>query len=146
MALLHDQSARAQIEERIRSLRSDRRGRWGRMTVDQMLWHLNEALGLSLGDVTLGPGFPALPAPLLKFVVLRLPWFKGAPTHPLLVAKAHYDFDGERDRLLALVERLTQKSLNSDWPRHPAFGAMTGREVSHLMAKHLDHHLRQFGA
>lgn len=145
MALLHDGATRSEIDQRIRSLRPDSRGRWGKMTVDQMLWHVNRALGLSLGEVTIGPGFPPLPAPMLKFVVLRLPWFKGAPTHPDFVARAHYDFEGERDRLLALVDRLVQKPLESDWPRHPAFGAMTGRDVSHLMAKHLDHHLRQFG-
>lgn len=146
MQLLHESATRTEIEQRVRSLRPDSRGRWGTMTVDQMLWHVNRAIALSLGQLTLGPGFPPFPKPLLKFVVLRLPWWKGAPTHPDFVAKAHYDFGGERDRLLANIGQMTAKSVDSDWPEHPAFGPMTGREVSRLIAKHLDHHLRQFGA
>jgi hypothetical protein len=35
--------------------------------------------------------------------------------------------------------------LHSDWPHHPVFGRMTGEQVSHLHAKHLNHHLTQFG-
>lgn len=146
MALIHDASTRSNIEQRIRALRPDSRGRWGKMTVDQMVWHCNQAVALSLGQITIGPGFPPLPAGLLKFIVLRLPWVKGAPTHPDFVAKATYDFDAERDRLLDLISRLAATPLDSEWPRHPAFGPMTGREVSQLMAKHLEHHLRQFGA
>jgi hypothetical protein len=115
------------------------------MTVDQMLWHCNQALSLSLGRITLGPGFPPLPQGVLKFIVLRLPWFKGAPTHPDFVAKANYDFSGERDRLLELIESMAARPLDETWPHHPAFGPMTGRQVSGLIAKHLDHHLRQFG-
>ncbi len=146
MALLHDGSTRADIERRINSLRSDSRGRWGKMSVDQMLWHVNKAIGVSLGQVTLGPGFPPLPKAVLKFVVLKLPWFKSAPTHPDFVAKGHYDFEAERTRLKQLIGEVTAKPLDSAWPAHPAFGAMSGDDVSRLMAKHLDHHLRQFGA
>lgn len=146
MALLHDHSTRNEIERRIRCLRPDSRGKWGKMTVDQMLWHVNRAMALSLGELTLGPGFPPLPKPVLKFVVLKLPWTKSAPTHPDFVAKMNYDFSGERDRLLDFLDRLSAKPIDSDWPTHPAFGPMTGREVSRLLAKHLDHHLRQFGA
>jgi hypothetical protein len=146
MAYLHDNGTRTQFEQRIRSLTPTARGRWGKMTVDQMLWHCNRALQLSLGEITLGPGRPPLPPALLKFMVLRLPWMKSAPTHPDFIPTANYDFDGERDRLLKLVDSIVAKPVDSDWPTHPAFGRMTGREVSHLIAKHLDHHLKQFGA
>jgi hypothetical protein len=145
MALLHDAADRAEITRRVSSLRGDSRGRWGKMTVDQMLWHVNKALALHLGEVTIGPGNLKLPKSLMKFVVLKLPFVKNAPTHPDFVARASYDFAGERDRTLALIDRLSSRPLDGDWPVHPAFGAMTGREVSRLMAKHLDHHLRQFG-
>lgn len=145
MAMLHDHGTRSQFEQRIHSLTSTARGRWGKMTVDQMLWHVNQAMGLSLGEVTVGPGGPRLPPGLMKFMVMRLPWTKGAPTHPDFVAKANYDFEGERRRLLTLIDHVVHKPIESEWPSHPAFGTMTGREVSQLMAKHLDHHLKQFG-
>jgi hypothetical protein len=146
MASLHERSTRSEIERRIRSLRPDSRGKWGKMTVDQMLWHVNCAMALSLGEITLGPGFPPIPKSVLKFIVLKLPWTKSAPTHPDFVAKVNYDFSGERDRLLGYVERLSAKPIDGAWPVHPGFGPMSGRDVSRLMAKHLDHHLRQFGA
>jgi hypothetical protein len=145
MASLHDGPTRFEIERRVRSLRPDSRGKWGKMTVDQMLWHVNRAMALSLGETTIGPGFPPLPKAVLKFVVLRLPWTKSAPTHPDFVARTNYDFTGERDLLLDFIERLSARPIDGEWPAHPGFGTMTGREHSRLMAKHLDHHLRQFG-
>lgn len=48
MPLLHDQSVRSRIEGRLRALTPDRRPLWGKMSIDQMLWHLNEALAGAL--------------------------------------------------------------------------------------------------
>jgi len=146
MALLHDASTRTQIEQRIQALTPTTRGRWGQMTVDQMLWHVNQSLSVFVGQVTLGRGGPPLPPGLLRFMVLRLPWMKSAPTHPDLVAKLNYDFEGERARLGRLIEAIVDTPLDGEWPAHPVFGRMTGREISQFMAKHIDHHLKQFGA
>lgn len=146
MAMRLDASTAGQFAQRIQSLAPDSRATWGKMSVDQMLWHVNKALGLSLGHETVGPGSLPLPAPVLKFLALRLPWMKGAPTHPDFVAKATHDFAAERARLLSLIDEVVAKPMSHDWPRHPAFGKMTGFEATQLMAKHIDHHLRQFGA
>jgi len=78
-------------------------------------------------------------------MVLRLPWVKGAPTNPAFVATARHDFDAERARCLRLIDILTGRALDDAWVTHPVFGPMTGAEVSTLHAKHLDHHLTQFG-
>jgi hypothetical protein len=64
---------------------------------------------------------------------------------PSFVATKQYDFDEERARAYRLLAALTRKPLDSDWPRNPLFGAVSGRDVSRLHAKHFDHHLRQFG-
>lgn len=145
MALIHDRALRQELEQRVRSLRADSRGRWGKMSVDQMLWHVNQSIQLSMGDLDVTGKRPPLPGSVLKFMVLRLPWVKGAPTHPSFVAKATYDFGEQQERCLQLIEALASKPVDGAWPAHPTFGAMKGREVSKLMAKHLDHHLRQFG-
>ncbi len=145
MAMMHDPDTRAGIERRIQALTPDSRGQWGKMSVDQMLWHCNKAIALSLGEITLGPGAPPIPSWLLKFMVLKLPWMKGAPTHPDFVATTTHDFEAERERMLKLIATATAKPLDSEWTRHPAFGPMTGRQVSTLMLKHLNHHLTQFG-
>jgi hypothetical protein len=36
--------------------------------------------------------------------------------------------------------------MESAWPESPIFGRVTGKFNSRLQAKHVDHHLRQFGA
>jgi hypothetical protein len=145
MPSLHDTAYRSQIIERIRALRPNAERRWGKMTVDQMLWHVSDAMALSLGEMTIPPGKPPLPRGLLKFIVLNLPWAKNGPTHPAFVAARQYDFETERVRCLRLVEVLAAKNAGAEWPVHPMFGGMTGSQVARLHAKHLNHHLTQFG-
>jgi hypothetical protein len=115
------------------------------MSVDQMLWHVNESLEATLGRRTLAPMKLPLPKAMLKFAVLNLPWTKGAPTHPSWVASDHYDFDAERAQCLALIDEFAGRDLGSVWPPSAAFGAASGHDWSRLHAKHLDHHLKQFG-
>ena len=40
---------------------------------------------------------------------------------------------------------MSTKSLDATWGRSSFMGPMTGRDWSRLQAKHLDHHLTQFG-
>ena len=145
MALIHDPQTRARIEQRIRALTPESRPAWGKMSVDQMLWHINQAMGLSLGTVTVGPHKPGIPAWLLRPLVLNMRWPKGGPTHPDFIATQQYDFAAERARALENISKLTSKPIDDAWPVHPAFGKMSGRQVSTLVHKHLNHHLTQFG-
>jgi hypothetical protein len=145
MPILHDPTTRASLEQRLGALTPDTRGRWGKMSVDQMLWHVNQAMGVPLGETTLAPVRQPLPKSWIKFLILNLPWVKGAPTNPSFVPKRLYDFEAERARCRLLIGKLTARPLDADWPVHPIFGSMSGHDVSKLQAKHLDHHLRQFG-
>lgn len=144
MALLHDPAVRSSIEARLSALRADSRPAWGRMTVDQMLWHVNRALAQSLGQVDAPRDRAPLPRPIMKFMVLNMPWPKNAPTNPSFVATTGHDFEAERARCLALIANLVSLPLH-DSSNHPMFGRMSGRDTSRLQAKHFDHHLRQFG-
>ena len=80
----------------------------------------------------------------MKFIVINLPWPKGAPTAPPFVSEGMYDFDTERTRCLRLIDEFCARSLEGDWPASPILGRMSGREASRLHAKHLNHHLKQF--
>ena len=44
MRTLHDVAHRSALIERVRALRPDSARRWGKMSVDQMLWHVNDAI------------------------------------------------------------------------------------------------------
>jgi DinB family protein len=148
MPTLHDSSYRTSIAMRLQALRPDAQRHWGKMRVDQMLWHVNESLEQSLGRLTTtrSSRTPPLPSAVLRFVVINLPWPKGrAPTSPELVARDAYDFEAERTRALRLIEELASRDLNASWPKSATFGQTTGLFWSRLQAKHLDHHLKQFG-
>ena len=96
MKNLHDAAVRADVVRRLQALRPDSERKWGKMSVDQMLWHVGDALALSLGDLTVDAGKPPIPRALLKFIVLNLPWSKNGPTHPAFVATRNYDFAAEQ--------------------------------------------------
>jgi hypothetical protein len=116
------------------------------MSVDQMLWHVGDGLEMALGrrDVTHAP--TRIPRVVLRFMVMTLPWPRGAPTMPELVAKASHDFDAERARCLSLIDEMAGRELSGTWANHPLLGPMNGADMSRLQAKHIDHHLKQFGA
>jgi len=147
MPLLHDPAVHTSIRARLERLTPNATRQWGKMSVDQMLWHCNEVLENSLGKPPSVSPRPPLPHPILKFFLFNLPWPHGAPTHPDFVAGERHSFDDERRRALALVDRFTSRPIGAtEWGVSGALGKMTGREWSRLQAKHLDHHLRQFNA
>jgi hypothetical protein len=146
MKMLHDPVHRAELEKRLAALRPDTPRKWGTMSVDQMLWHVNRTLQLHLGEITAPRERVSLPRGVMKVLVLNLTWPKGTPTLAALVAKEkQYDFAQERQRCLELLDRFAQRRLDEEWPENPIFGKVSGADLSRLQAKHLDHHLRQFG-
>jgi len=146
VALLHDPQHKAEILRRLKTLSPNAVRRWGKMSVSQMLWHVNEAMEGALGRIQAEPMKVPLPRPLLKFLVLNFPWGKGAPTLKRWVPQSdNYDFASEQARCLRLVGELASKPLEDAWPDSPTLGRMRGSDVSRLHAKHLNHHLTQFG-
>ena len=146
MTILHDPQTKESIERRVAALQPGAERRWGRMTCDQMLWHLNCGIENSLGRFDVKDRKLPLPNAVLKFLVLNFPWRKGnTPTAPEFVARDRYDFAAEQARLLQLIDEVTAKPIDAAWPKSSFMGPMTGRDWSRLGAKHLDHHLSQFG-
>jgi hypothetical protein len=133
--------------QRVKTLRADSRGLWGKMTVDQMLHHVNLNLAESLGEYKAQRSIKGVPEWLIRFVILYGPWGKGAPTRPdmLVPAGERFDFVEEHTRLLSMIDHFCKKPLDGTWPRTANF-AMTGKHWAVLEGRHLDHHLRQFGA
>ena len=148
MPLLHDPRYKAETVRRVKALRPDTERRWGRMSVGQMLWHVNQAMEGALGHIVVDPARPPLPLPrpLLKLLVLNAPWGKGAPTLKQWIPRDDgHDFASERDRCLRLLEEIASRPIGDAWPDSPMLGRMRGKDVSRLHAKHLNHHLTQFG-
>jgi hypothetical protein len=144
MPTIHDAAYRDALQDRLRALKADSPRQWGSMTPGQMLHHVNTALAAAIGELTVPTQRSPLPRGVMKFLVLNLPWPKGAPTAPAFLATGMYDFESERRRCLELVDKVA--ALPRDHTvAHPVFGAMSGDETARLQAKHLNHHLKQFG-
>jgi hypothetical protein len=144
--LLHDPVVASSIRARVGMLTAATPRRWGTMSVDQMLWHVNQVLRNGLGHFRPADLKIPLPKSVIRFIVIRLPWPKGAPTLPEATARERYSFDEQRDQCLALIDEFTSRPIDAPtWGHSGGLGDISGRQWSELQAKHLDHHLRQFG-
>lgn len=144
--LLHDPHIYASIKERIESLRPDTPRRWGKMSIDQMLWHVNVSMREAVGDYTPRLGRIPLPKAVLRWAILNIPWGRGARTRPDMYPVSTHDFNAQKTECLVLIDRIYQQPLTAEWPESASMGRMTGKHWSQLTARHLDHHLRQFGS
>ena len=149
MKNLYSPDAHDEIVQRIGHLQRDATPEWGTMNVGQMLAHCSEIIEVFNGTKEL-EGTPRI-AKLLKGLIRRevfadKPFARNVRTHPQYVTKGHYDFDKERERLLAGIAAFVAEDPEEASRReHPLLGTSTADERGRMMYKHLDHHLRQFG-
>lgn len=142
---------RAGLVRRLRAIRPDTPPRWGSMTAGQMLAHLQDSFAIMAGKRTVSQP-TRKPPRFLRSAVGRwllidtpLPWPRGkvvAP--PEFTATFPADFTTDRERVIAALERFSESP--TAWPDHPAFGRIPERQWGRLAWKHMDHHLKQFGA
>lgn len=149
MDTLFDAATRDRILVRIDALRADAPRAWGTMDAAQMLSHCALAMEAATGDAVLRSPFVArLIGPFFKgWIVGPKPFSKDSPTHPQLVMKTPCDFDRERTRLVAALRKFHDAGPAAAAKyRHAFVQKLTGDEWGRVQWKHLDHHLRQFGA
>src|SRR2546423_12534362 len=104
MPALHDPSVHQSLRSRVERMRPDASRQWGKMTSDQMLRHVNIALGAALGHTQLRPMKLPMPGPIFRFFAYYFPIPKGAPTHPDFIVGEHCDFGVEQARCLSLLD------------------------------------------
>jgi hypothetical protein len=137
---------RTELQQRLSHLAPEAVPTWGKMNAPRMVVHLSDSLKMALGELPVEPKKTPLRFPLLKHLAIYvLPWPPGAKTAPELIARAPAAWNGEIVTLSALVERFANVSPSGKWPRHPLFGALSGRSWGVLAYRHCDHHFRQFG-
>jgi hypothetical protein len=118
------------------------------MSVTGMLEHLCLSARMALGELSVPSANKRVfqKFPLKHLVLYVFPFPKGAPTAPALKPTSAAPFEEERAALLEMLERIGTAPLEGAWPAHPLFGSLTRREWGVLTYKHIDHHLKQFGA
>ncbi len=148
-SIFNDQD-KNELLTRIKQLSPGNPALWGKMNVNQMLTHCVQGLKMPTGEIK--PRRVPFPiniiGRLLKNKVLGAGDFrKNSPTAPELKISDTKDFEKEKMRLIAAVNELYAMGEGGiKQEAHPFFGKMTQKEWGILNYKHLDHHLRQFGA
>ena len=134
---------------RLQNLQPGAAANWGKMKPAQMLAHCQVPLQAALGEKQLKQSFMGvLFGRIAKKQILKEgPMKKNLPTDPSFLVKDQRSFENEKKLLESLIQRFAaaDKILLAQKP-HPFFGSMKAEEWGLLMWKHLDHHLRQFGA
>lgn len=151
MSTLHDPATREALKARLRGVRADSPRKWGEMSPDQMMWHLCAGMEMCMGVLDISREKNPLPIPLPRFLVrwmiLGMPWPRGAPTLSVAYAGGkQFDLEAERARCLRIMDEFAARPLNGPWPYHPFMGQLTGEQYSMLQIKHINHHLAQFSA
>ncbi|WPO78166.1 DUF1569 domain-containing protein [Flavobacterium sp. KACC 22761] len=138
-----------QFVKRINLLTPDSKGLWGKMSVAQMLSHCNVTYEMVYDNIHPKPN--AVMKFILKLlakktVVSDKPYSRNINTAPQFIIKNDRDFEIERSRLIAYIDK-TQKLGEQEFEgkESHSFGVLTSSEWNNMFAKHLDHHLSQFG-
>jgi hypothetical protein len=143
-----DATTLSPLLERLAVLDSAKPAEWGKMEAAQMLAHCKVALEIAVGERTLKRG-------LIGFLFGRMarrsvlkdgPFARGMPTAPIFKVTGSREFDEERAHLIRLLQSYVERGPEALPPEHPFFGAMSPSDWGVLQWKHMDHHLRQFGA
>ncbi|HJZ82334.1 MAG TPA: DUF1569 domain-containing protein [Pyrinomonadaceae bacterium] len=148
MRTILNETDRAAICSRLQSLSASSTARWGRMNLTEMLEHLRLSGQMAVGELTVESKnkrvFQVFPFKHLLLYVLPFP--KGAPTAAELHPSAGASFAEERAAVLRLLDRIGTGPQEGIGPAHPLFGPLSWREWGAATYKHVDHHLKQFGA
>lgn len=139
----------AAIIRRLNALTNDAKPLWGKMSVDQMLVHCQVGLRSAFGEIQMKKTWMGFLFGRIakKMVLAEKPFRKNSPTAPHFIITTHHQFEEERAKLIAMVERFAREGEACLGTKpHVFFGALTPAEWDLLMWKHLDHHLQQFGA
>lgn len=137
-----------QFVTRINELKIDSLPLWGKMSVDQMLAHCNVTYEMVYDNHSTPNAFVKLLLKLLakNKVVGETPYPRNLGTAPQFIIKGNCDFELEKSRLISYIQK-TQELGEKEFEGKESlsFGKLSSKEWNNMFAKHLDHHLSQFG-
>jgi hypothetical protein len=150
MDSLFEKETAQKFIDRINKLNPKSTAQWGKMNVGQMLTHCQKPLLIASGDLV-----PKI-NPIVKFLfskrakkqlVSNEDFKKSLPTFKEALITDTRVFDSEKTKLINLIENFQQKGVAGlTKNNHAFFGEMSVSDWNALQVKHLDHHLKQFGA
>jgi Protein of unknown function (DUF1569) len=149
METLFDPVSYREVLRRVESIQSDSPRQWGKMTVAQMLEHAARTLEIAAGKKELKQAFLGKMIGWIfwKGFVGPKPFQRNVPSLPDFVVQGEPDFGATKEKLKTLLgEFHALDEQGCDRNIHGFFGRMTSEEWGVTQYKHMEHHLRQFGA
>lgn len=146
-ASMWDPSLRASFSERVKKLNPETKGAWGKFSVSGMLAHLNDSYRMCTGELKVkSKNLPLRYTPIKQLVIYVAPFPKSAPTAPELLARCDAAvLEDEKKAFETMIMKLAGIKPGDPLPEHPAFGVLTHKAYGVLLARHTDHHFKQFG-
>ena len=143
---LFDASVKKEMINRINTLTPASQRKWGKMEVAQMLSHLQKPINFCYGNHEIKGSFIlSLLGPMFKSVLYNSkPYKQGLPTDTTYVVSNAREFEKEKQELLLLLDRFSESNISDR--KHPVFGKLSKEQWGLATWKHIDHHLKQFGA
>ena len=149
MSDLLDGEVKEQLVKRLDKLTPESKPKWGRMSVEQMLAHMNDAFKIALGMKPAIDNSNFYTRNIMFPAALRMPsWPKSSATavemDPDKDASPARDFYTELEFLKKMIDVFNEREPGKLKP-HPMFGPLNKKHWRNLFVKHLNHHLEQFG-
>jgi hypothetical protein len=150
MKNIYTKEVAAELVNRIQQIKPNDMPLWGKMSADQMFAHCNVSYDIAYTPEQFNqPGaFKKflLKTFLKKIIVGEKEYPKNSRTAPEFIVVGKKDFEKEKAKLIAHVEKTQQLGASYFAGKdNLSFGVMSAEEWNNLFYKHLDHHLRQFG-
>ncbi len=148
MKSVFDSATRNELIARINSLTPESKALWGKMDVAQMINHCTIAEDMYSGAVEVKRVF--IGRLIGKFILKQAlkdetPFRKNSPTSPTLLKPTYTgNLEAQKAEWIKRVKQY-ENYTNSAFV-HPFFGPLNKEQIGQLDYKHIDHHLRQFGA
>ncbi|MCC7501554.1 MAG: DUF1569 domain-containing protein [Flavobacteriales bacterium] len=138
---------------RINKLTATTKPQWGKMNAAQMLAHCSKPY-----EMVCDPTYSAdhkRPNAVVRFLLKRFlkpivvgpkPYSKNSRTAPDFIVADERILEVERKRIIDHINQVQAwGAKHFDEKDNHSFGVMTAQEWNNLFAKHIEHHLTQFG-
>lgn len=136
--------------DRIQKLTPETAPQWGKMSVNEMLAHCNVTYEMVYEPQKHKPVGGIAKFILKAFVKPKVvgekAYPKSSPTAPQFIIKNERNFEVEKKRLIGFIQKTQQLGREAfDGKESFSFGKLKAQEWNNMFAKHLNHHLEQFG-
>jgi hypothetical protein len=145
---LFETSAAQEVLSRLDKISASTPANWGKMNAAQMMAHCQAGFKVYFGELKMKRGIVGLLFGKMarKKLFSPQPWARNLPTAPQFKIAGEREFDVEKQKLVGYINRFATEGCTITSTMHPFFGKLSAQECATLNYKHLDHHLKQFGA